>query len=101
VARRLFLAAIIAIAVGAPLVEISDRWNQTLKDGNDTEANVVVAALCVGVAFAIGTVIIIGRIRALSSFPAFPVVAIRAAVGRVASTLTPVLTASPPTVLRV
>jgi len=45
VARRLFIAAIIALLVGAPIAEMFDRWDQTMKDGNDTEANVVVAAL--------------------------------------------------------
>ena len=65
--RRVLTAAIIAIFLGAPIVEMFDGWDQTLKDGNDTEANVVVAALCVGVAFAIGTIVIAGRIRTLSS----------------------------------
>ena len=41
---------IVAICIGVPAVEAFDRWDQTLADGNDTEANVVVAALCVGLA---------------------------------------------------
>jgi hypothetical protein len=102
VARRLFIAAIIAISLGAPIIEMFDRWDQTLKDGNDTEANVVVAALCVGVAFAIGTIVIAGRIRALSSASAGRVVAAaRAVVHDLASILAPVPTSSPPTILRV
>ena len=43
-------AVIVAICIGVPAVEAFDRWDQTLADGNDTEANVVVAALCVGLA---------------------------------------------------
>jgi hypothetical protein len=102
VARRLFIAAIIAISLGAPIVEMFDRWDQTLKDGNDTEANVVVAALCVGIALAIGTVVIAGRIRALSSASAGRVAtAARAVVHDLASIVAPVPTSSPPTILRV
>ena len=101
VARRLFIAAIIAISLGAPIAEMFDRWDQTFKDGNDTEANAVVAALCVGVAFAIGTIVIAGRIRALSSTSAGRVITTRAVVHDVASALVPVPTSSPPTVLRV
>ena len=101
VARRLFIAAIIAISLGAPIAEMFDRWDQTFKDGNDTEANAVVAALCVGVAFAIGTIIIAGRIRALSSTSVGRVIATRVVVHDLASVLVPVPTSSPPTILRV
>lgn len=49
--HRLFLAALLAICVGAPVVEIFDQWDRTLQDGNDTEASVVIVALCVGMGF--------------------------------------------------
>jgi len=101
VARRLFIAAIIAISLGAPVAEMFDSWDQTLKDGNDTEANVVVAVLCIGVALAIGTIVVSGRIRALSSTLAGRVIATRATVRGVASVLAPIPTVSPPTILRV
>jgi hypothetical protein len=101
VARRLLIAAIIAVSLGGPIVEMFDRWDQTLKDGNDTEANVVVAALCIGVAFAIGTIVTASRIRGLSSTAAGRVSAIRVAVRDVASVLAPIPTTSPPTILRV
>jgi len=101
VARRLCIAAIIAISLGAPIVEMFDSWDQTLKDGNDTEANVVVVALCVGVAFAIGTIIVAGRIRSLSSTSAGCVITTRVAVRDLLSVLRPVPAASPPSVLRV
>ena len=100
VARRLFIAAIIAISLGAPIAETFDHWDQTLKDGNDTETNAVIAALCIGVAFAIGTIVIAGRIRALASSSAGRVIA-RIVVPDVAPTFCPAATASPPTVLRV
>lgn len=101
VARRLFIAAIIAISLGAPIAEMFDRWDQTLKDGNDTEANVVVAALCIGIAFAIGTIVVARRIRALSATAAGRVIATRAVIHELASVFAPVPTVSPPTVLRV
>jgi hypothetical protein len=65
--RRLAVAAILAICLGAPIVEMFDQWDHTLQDGNDTEANFVIAALCIGVAVAIGTTVVIARIRALAS----------------------------------
>jgi len=101
VVRRLFIAAIIAVSLGAPIAEMFDRWDQTLKDGNDTEANVVVAALCIGVAFAIGTIVVTGRIRAISSASAGRAIAARVAIRDVASVLAPVPTVSPPAILRV
>ena len=78
-----------------------DRWDQTLKDSNDTEANAVVAALCIGVAFAMGTIVIAGRIRALSSTSAGRVNAARPPIIDAAYVLVPIPAASPPTVLRV
>jgi hypothetical protein len=95
------IAAIIAISLGAPVAEMFDRWDHTLKDGNDTEANVVVVALCVGVAFAIGTIVIASRIRALSSTAGGRATAPRVTVCDLASVLAPIPTISPPTVLRV
>lgn len=101
VARRLFIMAIITISLGAPIVEMFDRWDQTLQSGNDTEANVVVVALCIGVAFAVGTIVIANRIRASSSTSARPVIASSVVVHEVASVCAPGPTSSPPTILRV
>jgi hypothetical protein len=95
------ITAIIAISLGGPIAEMFDRWDQTLKDGNDTEANVVATALCIGVAFAIGTIVVAGRIRALSSTAAARVAASHVAVPVLASVLLPIPTSSPPTILRV
>ena len=48
--RRFAIAVIFAACLGAPVLEMFDHWDQTLQTGNDTEANLVVVALCVGVA---------------------------------------------------
>src|SRR5258706_13549520 len=73
VRRRLAIAAILVISIGAPIVELFDSWDQTLQTGSDTEANVAVVALCNGVAFAICT-IVVNRTRALASASARRVV---------------------------
>lgn len=100
-ARRVFISAIIAISLGAPIVELFDSWDQSLQTGTDTEANVAVVALCIGVAFAIGTIVIAGRIRALSSTSAGRVIVRRVVIRQLASALAPVPTVSPPSILRV
>ena len=100
--RRLAIAAILAISIGAPIVELFDSWDPTLQTGSDTEANVAVVALCVGVAFAIGTIVVVNRIRARASASARRVVLSSLAVPRqIASLLTPAPTVSPPAILRV
>jgi len=100
VRRRLAIAAILVISIGAPIVEVFDSWDQTLQTGSDTEANVAVVALCIGVAFAIGT-IVVNRIRALASASARRVVLSRAAPRQIAFLLIPAPTVSPPAILRV
>jgi hypothetical protein len=99
--RRFAAASILAICIGGPIVEMFDRWDQTLQDGNDTEANVVVVALCIGVAMAIGTIVVVARIRALASNSCLYVTAPRllSLVFTVLASPTP--TTSPPTPLRV
>ena len=99
--RRFAVAAILAITVAGPIVEIFDDWDHTLQDGNDTEANVVIAALCIGVALAIGTIVIVARIRFLSS-RSFILTLVRQAVSTPTSGfVSPIPTGSPPTLLRV
>jgi hypothetical protein len=101
VSRRLVIAAVIAIALGAPIAELFDSWDETLQSGSDTEANVAVVALCIGVAFAIGTIVIVSRIHALASAPAGRVVQFHAAPREIAAFLAPAPTVSPPAILRV
>lgn len=99
--RRLAIAAILAISLGAPIAELFDTWDQTLQTGSDTEANMVVVVLCVGVAFAIGTIVVVDRIRALASSGARRGVVVLAPPREMASLLKPAPTASPPFALRV
>jgi len=101
VVRRLAIAATLAISLGAPIAELFDSWDQHLQASSDTEANMVVVALCVGVAFAIGTIVVVSRIRALASSSARRVVVVLARPQEIASLLTPAPTVSPPLALRV
>jgi hypothetical protein len=101
VLRRLVIAAILVLSLGAPIAELFDGWDQALEAGNDTEANVVVVALCIGVAFAIGTIVIVNRIRGLASTSARRVFVSRAVAREIASFLAPAPTVSPPAILRV
>ena len=64
--RRLLAAAIVVICIGVPLVESFDTWDQPGQGANDTEANVVFAALCVGLALTAGTAIVIARGESLA-----------------------------------
>ena len=52
----------------APIAEAFDSWDHTLQDGNDTEANMVVAAICVGIVLTIAAPIVVARLRALALF---------------------------------
>jgi hypothetical protein len=99
--RRFAVAAILAICIGGPIVEVFDQWDDTLQDGNDTEANVVIAALCIGIAVAIGTIAIVARIRALSSNVRGYSLACRTVAFALRSFTLPIPTSSPPTPLRV
>jgi hypothetical protein len=99
--RRFAVAAILAICIGGPIVEMFDQWDHTLQDGNDTEANVVVAALCVGVAVAIGTAVVIARIRALASSSRRYALAPHVSLFTAVSLAAPIPASSPPTPLRI
>ena len=54
-ARRLAIAIIVAIRIGAPIAEMFDQWDHTYQDGSDTELNLVVIALCVGVGLSVAS----------------------------------------------
>lgn len=101
VVRRLAITAIIAIVLGGPIVEMFDRWDTTVQDDNDTEANAVIAALCVGIALSVGTIAVASRLRMLSFASAERVIVPLAAVHDAASLVAPIPTISPPTILRV
>jgi len=65
--RRLVGIAIVVICIGVPLIESVDTWDHTLSDGNDTEANVVLVALCVGLALSTAVRLVVTSIRSLPS----------------------------------
>jgi hypothetical protein len=94
-------AVIVAICIGVPAVEAFDRWDQTLADGNDTEANVVVAALCVGLALsAVHTSVnlLLRGLRSANGHTYAESIAVTQAVRT--SVAEPVPTCSPPIPLR-
>jgi hypothetical protein len=99
--RRFAIALIVAVCLGGPIVEMFDQWDHTFQDGNDTEANVVVVALCVGAALSVAR-ILVTRIRALSAHVVGDIVFACAPVRlKTPFFLIPLPTASPPTPLRV
>jgi hypothetical protein len=58
--RRIAIALILVVCIGAPVAETFDRWDHTYQDGNDTEAALVVISLCIGAALSLtGNVIIV------------------------------------------
>jgi len=83
-------------------VETFDQWDQTLQDGTDTEANLVVVALCVGLALSVAE-IILARVRSLSCTHQFSPRRAGCVAARFAASwsLSPIPTSRPPTVLRV
>ena len=56
--RGLFVAILLAICIGAPAIEMFDQWDHTVQDGNDTEMNLVVAVLCVGMGVLVARTIV-------------------------------------------
>jgi hypothetical protein len=64
--RKFLVAVLLALCVGAQLVELSSRWDRTIQDAND-EAGVVAVVLCIGAAlFAAGTLLTRIRSRLVS-----------------------------------
>jgi hypothetical protein len=98
--QQLIGALILTVCLGAPLVEAFDRWDDTLHDGNDTEANLVIAALCVG--FALSVVgAVVAWIRLLSSRSNSAVACSTRAVVVRMMPAPPIPTSSPPLALRI
>jgi hypothetical protein len=100
--RRLLIALIVLICLGAPVVEMFDQWDHTAQDGADTEADAVIVVLCVGagVLFAAG---VVDRVRASAlTFQRLPVIG-RPILRPCSSCLVGSLTASgsPPGALRI
>ena len=94
--RQLAGAAIVALCIGMPLIESFDSWDHTLSDGNDTESNVVLVALCVGLALSTTEVIVVAPIRsALADLIVAPRLQ-SSATSVMRALLTPLPTGSPP-----
>jgi len=99
--RRFAIALIVAVSLGGPIVEMFDRWDQTLHDGNDTEASVVIVALCVGVALSVARVVA-ARIRVMALSRSDRLVVTSTAHRSISTaSATPTPTISPPLPLRV
>jgi hypothetical protein len=93
-------AVIVTICVGAPIVEAFDSWDHTAQDGNETEANIVVVALCVGLTLTIAGAVV-ARIRSCSSgSETYRAASDRAVLPRLWLAV-PIPTSSPPIPLRV
>lgn len=57
--RHGLIALVLVTTIGAPIAETLDSWDPTIQQGGgDTEANAVVAALCVGLGFAIADLLV-------------------------------------------
>jgi hypothetical protein len=77
-----------------------DRWDRTVEDGNDTEGNLVIVALCVGVALLVARGVV-ARIHDLSPASQFcPSVSAPARMSPPSSS-GPIPNSRPPTPLRV
>src|SRR5437773_2699238 len=99
--RRLFVAGLLVICIGAPIVEMFDQWDDTLQDGNDTEANLVVVVLCIGVGL-LSAGSVLRRIRSYrfySGCVALPLARFAAPVNVLL--VLPVRVSTPPMTLRV
>jgi hypothetical protein len=98
--RRFAAGVILSICIGAPVLEMFDQWDRTLQDGNDTEINLVVVALCVGVAFAVGGAII-ARVRSSAHAPAGFILIPQSVIAALPTFAAPIPNSSPPTALRI
>jgi hypothetical protein len=92
---------LLIVCIGAPVLEMYDQWDHTLQDGNDTESNVVVVVLCVGIGFVMAAAMT--RLGRPSLSCAFLRTALDARVSPFLdiSHIQPTPHASPPTTLRV
>ena len=99
-ARRFAIIVILALSFGSPIVEMFDQWDHTAQDGNDTEANIVITAVCVGLALLGGATIIVTRPRAQRGIRTLRTAG--AGPTRTRSLAAPIPTGSPPpTALRI
>ncbi len=55
---RVIVALVLLTCFVCPVLEMFDRWDHTLKTGQDTEYTFVVIALCVGAVYAFARLIV-------------------------------------------
>jgi hypothetical protein len=95
-------AVALAICLVCPFVDMFDQWDHALQTGNDSEYPLVILALCVGMAFALGRLIV-------TLSPNFPTSSIRYALQSALNSLSFLVrptavvpaSASPPLSLRI
>jgi hypothetical protein len=97
--RRFATGVILAICIGAPILEMFGQWDRTLEDCNDTEINLVVVALCVGVAFSVAGALI-ARLWASANRDSGFVLAPESILNALLTVATPIPNSRPPTPLR-
>ena len=97
--QRFATGVILTICIGAPILEMVDQWDRTLQHGNDTEINLVVVALCVGVAFSVAEAIV-ARLRVPPNSPRY-LALIPVSLTTKLTFATPIPNSRPPTSLRV
>jgi hypothetical protein len=56
-ARQWLVAAILAVCLGGPIAQSFDWWDQAQPAGDDTETNLVVVALSVGLAVSVAAIV--------------------------------------------
>jgi len=95
--RRFIGTLIVAICVTVPIVESFDTWDNTLQNGDDTEANVVVVALCLGFALSAVSRFVIGERRTIATAEDLFIGPSSEVRFRSANPARPVPTSSPPT----
>jgi hypothetical protein len=98
--RRFVTGMILAICIGTPILEMFDRWDSELQDGNDTEINLVVAAVCVGVAFCAAAAVV-AAVRASARCTGVFVFALDSTFATLLTLPAPIPNSRPPTPLRV
>jgi hypothetical protein len=99
--RRLLGAMVVILCVAVPVVEAFDSWDRTLQDGNDTEANVVLVAVTIGVALLLEARLAAAPLMALPE-PASPRRRVLHTTSpRVGRSITLVPTGNPPVALRI
>ena len=96
--RQFLLAILLLVCLGYPVAESFETWDDTLRDGNDAEANVIIVVLIVGMA-------VLGAIALVAAFRPPRSVALtlpaRVFERHEALALVPVPNCRPPTTLRV